>query len=225
MVDLEVADVMNRFVKRGACVIDAGANEGHFAWLLARLVGMEGCVYAYEPDRVVFDVLQDNIAPLKNVVTNETALWCRDEELTFYCTPESGYSSFVPYLDFERERYKVQARSLDGLGIKPTPSFIKVDCEGADEAVLRGAEQMLRSGVECVIAEMSFSLMENFQCSERTMREYMRGLGYECFLLEAYLKPLLVPHDSHIHLLESGAKNNMINVMFAKTSRVDELWT
>ncbi len=43
-------------------VLEVGSNIGAYTVHLARLVGANGCVYAYEPQRVIFHLLCANVA-------------------------------------------------------------------------------------------------------------------------------------------------------------------
>lgn len=222
-VNVELVDAMIRFIEPGWLCIDAGANQGDFTYLMARMVGIEGAVLAFEPDREVFKQLQRNTEFLMNVQRRSEALYSSDGNATFHRTPTSGYSSFVNFAD-KAESYQVDVRTLDTFLLSPHPRFMKVDCEGADEHVLRGAEKILRKGVDCVIAEVHFQLLPQFGCSDRTMRDYMQELGYDCYLLEKGYRPTqLLPKAKIERLPETGPI--AVNVMFAKSDRVEELWS
>lgn len=218
----EVCDVMLRFIRPGQCVVDAGANDGYFTGFMSQLVGEEGLVVAFEPDTVLFEQLKKNTAELTNVTLARHALWSHDRPMEFHRASVSGYSSFIRYDDIGVEDYMIVARSLDTLLLSPHPSFIKIDCEGADEHVVRGAETILRKGVDCVTTEINFYINHKLGSSERSLRDFMNGLGYDCFLLQHRNKPLMLkPGDI---LSPTGKGLGIINAMFAKRARVEELW-
>lgn len=220
----EVCDAMGRFVQPGDYVIDAGANIGFFTLLLSQLVGEEGAVVGLEPDRNCYMMLRKNVERNKctNVGLGRHALWSCDCKIPFWLVEEkSGYSSFQRFKESTTSTV-VLARALDTLLPNCHPRLIKLDCEGAEGHILRGAEKMLRYGVDCVIAEFNFYLMENFRFdySERDMREFMAGLGYDCFVLEQGYKPMHIP-------LEVELKSNdglPVNVMFSTVDKVNRLW-
>ena len=218
----EVIDVMLHFLRPGQCAIDAGANDGYFTGFMSHLVGPQGMVVAFEPDKRLFAYLKQNTSDLPNVTLSEHALWSHDCPKEFHQAGFSGYSSFLKYDDINMASYMIVARSLDTLLLSPQPHFIKVDCEGADEHVLRGAEQILRNGVECVTCELNFYINYKFGSSDRTLRDYMNGLGYDCFLLENKCKPLYVAPETTIEL--TGRGMSLVNAMFAKRDHVEELW-
>lgn len=221
-INIELAEVMLRFIEPGQFVIDAGANQGDFTFIMSRLVGVRGLVVAFEPDTVVHERLERNTDFLMNVERRREALWSEDCLMTFNRTALSGYSSFIPLFD-SVQNYTVEARSLDSFIKNPQPHFLKVDCEGADEHVLRGAEGILRKGVNCVLAELHYMMMPQFLSSEAALRGFMLDLGYDCFLLESNELPRYYPGLAPIDRFPTvGAK--AVNVMFAARERVEDLW-
>jgi len=218
----EVCDAMVRFLRPGQCAVDVGANDGYFTGFMSYLVGESGLVVAFEPDKVLFDQLKENCTELTNVTLSQHALWSDNLPMEFHRTPDSGYSSMIRYENFNAESYMLLARSLDTLLLSPQPDFLKVDCEGSDEHVLRGAEKILRNGVDCVTAEVNFYINYKLGSTDHTLRGYMNALGYDCFLLEKERKPLYLRPEDKIKV--TGAGVSVVNVMFAKRSRVEELW-
>lgn len=218
----EVCDVMLRFLQRGQCAVDCGANDGYFTGFMSHLVGPEGLVIAFEPDKRLFEHLKHNTAELTNVTACPTALWSIDRPMEFHQAKYSGYSAFFKYEEITEESYMLVARSLDTLLLAPHPHFIKVDCEGADEQILRGAEQILRRGVDCITTEINWYLNGRLGSSDRTLRDYMNALGYDCFLLEDKQRPLYIrPQDT---ITATGKGLSLVNAMWAKRKRVEELW-
>ena len=218
----EVCDVMLRFIKPGMCCLDCGANDGYFTGFMSHLVGETGLVLAFEPDTTVFDTLKKNTAELTNINLSRYALWSHDRPMQFFRASVSGYSSFIHYDDIGVEDYMIVARSLDTLLLAPHPNFIKIDCEGADEHVVRGAEKILRKGVECVTTEINYYINHKFGSNDRTLRDFMNGLGYDCFLLQEKHKPLFLKPDDSV--TPTGKGLGIINAMFARRRRVEELW-
>jgi hypothetical protein len=57
--------------------------------------------------------------------------------------------------------------------------FLKVDVEGAEWMVLKGAEQSLRAFRPVIIAESSAGNFEKAGCSAKDLYSYLESLGYE----------------------------------------------
>jgi FkbM family methyltransferase len=142
----------------GDVFFDVGAHYGWLSLKAARHVGPKGRVVAFEPSPVLFEMLQyhqrrNRLAQMSVVgsaVSDREAL--RD---TFYLL-NGGLSSRnsltigrpeLPYLDpASRTAVEVSTVTLDGFcdraGI--APDVIKIDVEGAEGMVLRGASAILR---------------------------------------------------------------------------------
>lgn len=134
-------ELFKQVVHPGNFVLDVGANIGAHTVVFARRVGPAGRVYAFEPQRIAFYDLCANMA-----LNNITNVWCRSEAVG----AEPG-EVFVPQLDYERpnnfgglglggyrQGEKVPVITIDSLDL-PKCNVIKVDVEGMEEAVLRGA--------------------------------------------------------------------------------------
>src|SRR5690606_12592032 len=65
--DVSEINVLKNLVKEGHHVLDIGGNIGFYARLLSNLVGHNGKVYSFEPEKTNFKYLQKNTAELKNV--------------------------------------------------------------------------------------------------------------------------------------------------------------
>ncbi len=213
----EVSAAMARLVKPGDCVVDVGANLGWFSCFLSRLVGEEGLVMAFEPDPANFVMLEQNVAVnrLGNVYCGPTMLWSHDTSMDFFAVGHGGYSSYINFVNVPSTKHRVVARSLDSLmaTTDEVPSLIKVDCEGAELKVLYGCEQVLRRGVESVIAEFNFDLIKQIGPYDRELRDYMSYLGFGCFLLIDTEDPVFLPPSSGLRA-DPGVVN--LNVLFKR---------
>ncbi len=223
----EVVNAMIRFVRPGDYVIDAGANLGFFTVMLSKLVGEEGEVLAFEPDPKFLAQLHANLElnDCKNVQTFDKVLWHTDEDIGFHLNELGGYSSVLHYSCGTIKSMNVTARSLDSF-IDDAPKFrlIKIDCEGSEERILHGAEQMLLRGIDFVIVEMNPHLMPHMRTTEKMIRDYMSELGYQMFLLNPYGDaPRPIGPDEV--LIETGYDEDYpLNVLFSTETKVNEAW-
>ena len=85
---------MGPFGEGGATVIDAGANVGRFAVPVARAVGPEGSVVAFEPAPGTASRLRRSIAinDLQDVCLLESAVGDVEEDVDFVLAADSAYS-------------------------------------------------------------------------------------------------------------------------------------
>jgi FkbM family methyltransferase len=143
-------NILQQYIRPGDTVVEAGANIGTETILLANLVGDTGKVYAFEPNRNVFNRLSYNANILNqktNVVCFDQALGEKNDIIRFHIYPESfpnsGMSSkYHPSPDV----VDVRQVTLDSLLKDSTLTrvdFIKMDVQGAELDVLLGATETL----------------------------------------------------------------------------------
>ena len=153
--------------KEGDIVVDIGAHMGRYTITSSKSVGTGGKVIAVEAHPLNFRILQDNIRlnKLTNVSTVNLAVFSKKARLKLYLPDEDlGYtghhSLMTNYLaakhskQAERRYIEVEADTLDGLlnsmGIK-TVNWIKIDVEGAEYEVLKGAKDILATNKDISI--------------------------------------------------------------------------
>jgi FkbM family methyltransferase len=158
-----------KYVVPGSTVLDIGAHIGSHTLTLARLVGSAGRVYAFEPQRKVFRELVynlrlnelDNAIPLRFAVSSEPAILEMD--------PTRGPDGQV---HVGKGGDKVEARTIDSFGFSDV-SLIKIDVEGHQIPVLRGAERTIRALHPVIIIEIGREQPEE---TKRLLRDY--GYSY-----------------------------------------------
>lgn len=165
---------------RNRDVIDVGANVGFFTVLLGRqLVGRR--VLAIEPSASALSRLQWNIAAnsLADRVVVFSGLAARESGLAelkvfegmeeYSCAGVAAHTAIhgqVPKIE------QIQKSTVDALVAEHglTPGFIKIDVEGFEMEVLRGAEETLRKHRPLILSELSDSLLrKNGSCAQEVV--------------------------------------------------------
>lgn len=137
--------VFKALVRHKMKVIDVGANNGYFTLLASKLVGVEGKVWAFEPEQRNFNDLIENIKlnKLGNVVPIKKAVGDKNGRTIMYVpTVELGECSLFPCYPSNRNTVGVEIARLDGL-FKGKVDIIKSDTEGNELGVLLGAKRLL----------------------------------------------------------------------------------
>ena len=173
---LEVYAPERRFVpQQGWTVVDVGANIGAFSVWAASKMGASGRLLAIEPNPVSFRELQRSIEELA-VDATAFAVACGDVEgeVTLHFQPGYTVSSSLTSFAAATESATVPMRRLDALlgetGISHV-DLLKIDVEGAEELVLRGAGEAL-SRIDRVVLETTHDDVG------RGVRAVMDGSGF-----------------------------------------------
>jgi FkbM family methyltransferase len=129
-------------VKKGDIAVDVGACLGHYTFLFSKLVGERGFIYAFEPDPIMFKLLNMNIRlnDLKNVKAFNIALSDFNGVSKFYLTT-GGMSSFTAMKGL-RSVVNAKVNKLDYFKF-PVIDWMKIDTEGSEYLVLAGAKETL----------------------------------------------------------------------------------
>ena len=145
--------LMKQLLRPGGVVLDIGAHVGHFAILAASTVGPGGKVYAFEPAPCNFQRLRENMR-LNNFAAHvevvPIAVSDRLGKVEFFDDGRTGgteYSMFPERHGKHGIAFSAPTEPLDHFAEKhglPSVDFIKIDTEGAELVVLRGADDILR---------------------------------------------------------------------------------
>ncbi len=145
-----VASVLRRMLGPGMIFVDVGAHVGFHSLAAARLVGDRGRVYAFEPDPDTYDLLQNNarLNRLTNIIAVPLAVdeGCGEKDL-FLGVVHEGHNTLYARRLVGSKSVRVETTTLDTYfatrGILRL-DVIKLDVQGAEPAVLRGANDILR---------------------------------------------------------------------------------
>jgi len=143
-------------LRPGCTFVDAGANVGIWTVQMASLNDIVGGVrvMAFEPHPVTFKRLKHNAARFANVTTYNLALSDSKQSLTFYETTTSGVFS-VKASDFnmaeKSSAITIPALPLDDYLDDIEDVVLKIDVEGHELEVLRGAQRALARGAIDVV--------------------------------------------------------------------------
>lgn len=148
-------DLLRRFVPTGGVVADVGSFIGTHAIALARATGTLGRVLAFEPRRNTFAVLGRNIhRNALDAVIKARNVGVSDQPGTIHLLdPEEGSQNLgsLALVD-QGGGYEVDLITLDMLEL-PRLDLIKIDVEGMEANVIRGARQTLGRCRPVVFAE------------------------------------------------------------------------
>lgn len=136
-------EAIQKTVKEGDIAYDVGAHVGYFSVLMGDIVGGGGKVIAFEPRGLNLGYLQKHVSVnhCGNIEIVPKALGDR----TGHARLETRTGSGTGYIS-ESGDEDVEITSIDELvesGALPPPTFLKIDVEGGEMAVLRGARKVI----------------------------------------------------------------------------------
>jgi FkbM family methyltransferase len=223
LLEPETSALVDILLQPGDTFIDIGGHVGFFSMLAAGLVGPTGRVYVFEPERTNYAHLLTHITlnnfhhvfPFPWAVGHSTAV------VDFFTNLDNdgGHALWEPgrHPFNQKSRQQVSKESvflisLDDIFGSAQPGFaklIKIDTEGNEASVLRGARHFLtRAQIPAVIAEINQFGLAQLGSSEQEMRTLMTDLGYTTYALLGDLPVRLAPH-------ESIQSSYVYNVLFA----------
>ena len=226
--EINVCEAIARLVREGDVAVDAGANVGFITSLLAKVVGKNGEVLAFEPHPNLFLKLSENINrfPRENaggVTAKQVALSDNEGEGTLVFNAEifgrnSGTAALYPAnVESGDDRLTVRTERLDTFIEGKTIALLKIDVEGAELQVLRGAASALKEG------RIKAIIYEDFNFSTSGIADYLARFGFSIFHLEGTVfGPRLSAVATGFTQIARGRDENFIAVLDAnKALRLD----
>ena len=154
----QMTKVVKSIIIKGMVCLDIGANIGYFTLIMARLVGEEGKVFAFEPEPHNFDLLAKNIAinGYGNVTAVPKAISNKDGKAELFLDRTSfGAHSLVRQdtRNIRQDVTEVEVQTLDSLfkDYDGRIDFIKMHVEGAELTVLEGMEDIINKNKDLII--------------------------------------------------------------------------
>ncbi|HVO27022.1 MAG TPA: FkbM family methyltransferase [Candidatus Margulisiibacteriota bacterium] len=196
-------DFLERFLRYGDTVVDVGANVGVYSLFMGKLVGPGGTVIACEPDPESAGALRANVVRnhLQHVEVVEAAVADKGGAVDFLSG--LGTVSRIAADGGDHPSARVTLVTLDAVCRTCNPVFAKVDVEGFEDLVLRGANQLMQRGFPKV-----WQLEVDPHRTQQTasVAAELARFRYRCFVWNPGTH-VLVPHT-----LGSSNANNVLAI-------------
>jgi FkbM family methyltransferase len=175
--------LLQNLVPRGGTAIDAGANQGIFAYALAAIAGR---VVAFEPNPDYAFFARWMLRGRAEV--HELALSDAQGRATFYVplSDEGAVLHFAGNLKRTHSQfrnmktYQVEVRTLDSFGFADV-RFIKADVEGSEREVLDGARETIARDRPALLLELLSGTHENPGAYAAAICD---DFGYDAFIVQ-----------------------------------------
>lgn len=186
--EAHVRKCFETLLKKDDVFLDIGAHIGYHTLVGACLVGAAGKVFAFEPDPVLYGRLVRNVEPFPWVRVFPYAVWESSGTLLFErssAAGESGWGTLTAVRDLGQGHHiAVEAVSLDDWCEKcplDRVRAIKIDAEGSEPRILRGAQKLIRRFRPAVVLEMNEVVLRQAGSSSVALAEHLFRLDYELF--------------------------------------------
>ncbi|KKU90633.1 MAG: hypothetical protein UY21_C0021G0033 [Microgenomates group bacterium GW2011_GWA1_48_10] len=193
--EADLTEYLLKTIGGGDTFIDGGAHYGYFSLLAARL-GAE--VHSFEPSPSVFKVLEQNArgSNARNIKLNNVALWNTKGNIDFLNldSASSGGNTAKPREGMIGKMVTVPATSLDSYvkENKISPTFVKLDLEGAELEALRGMDYILSNIKPALTVEVfSSGYGEKPVSDSRKVLDLLQSHGYHPFIYNRGLQPFI----------------------------------
>src|SRR5829696_6401888 len=179
--------------KEGDVVIDVGAHIGPYTLKASKRVGLNGKIIAIEADPENFDILNRNIQlnKLTNVIALNYAAYSKEDKIKLYLPSkekeeESSYTKYntimTERVHNEKKFVEINANTLYYLlqsnGIKHEVNWIKIDVEGAEYEVLKGAKNIISKSNNISLLIEIHNLSENTSLNE-PIKEFLNSYSFK----------------------------------------------
>lgn len=194
-----VRALLRSTLKRDSTCIDIGAHSGFFLRQFLEFAP-NGQHWAFEPIPALADELRRKFS---TVEVHGCALSDQDGQTTFQYVPElPGWSGLRPQ-SYPRATHPqsipVTIRRLDGLIPEDVAiTFVKIDVEGAELEVLRGAEAVLRRCKPVVFFECAKIHHSHYATTPQDVHEFLTRCGMGVFLMDQ-TGPLTVEEFAEVY--------------------------
>jgi FkbM family methyltransferase len=168
-------DAALKYVRRRRLAVDVGAHIGQWS---RNMAADFDAVEAFEPVPDYAACWRANVTDRPNARLHELALGDQAQTVCLRCgTPGSHGDTFVAPKDQANVvAVDVPMRTLDSFDLADV-DFVKIDCEGYELFVLRGAEQTIKRCRPCVIVEQKPGKALNYGLGETDAVALLRSWG------------------------------------------------
>lgn len=196
-----------RIIKPGMIIVDAGANIGLYSLISSRLVGEDGKVFSFEPSKETFGRLLINIK--LNGISNISAVNCGlgdQSNQKLILRQDKGYGDAERYLFAANEAPPIKLENMNEIYIEEEIiidtldnylhkinvnkiDFLKIDTEGFEYYILKGAEQVLLNSPNLVILMECTQLgTARARTSQKEVFDFLNKLNFNIFYWNSALE-------------------------------------
>ena len=180
--EIHLQEILKKYVTKNAVVFDIGANIGYVSIAMSRLVGDNGKVFSFEAIPSTAERCSRNLEfnACDNVRLINKALSAECKKVEFRI-PDSGDTHPMASMVWHKNMSNVVILEVDSIAIdldeqfkSLTPSFLKIDVEGAEGQVVLGMQHMISRCLPIIFIECSIA-------GRHIVWDLLKSLNYKCY--------------------------------------------
>lgn len=184
--------LLEKFISKDAVVIDVGGHAGQMTKIFCKLASL-GRVYTFEPGSYAYSILSKTkrFKKLNNLEIFKEGISSKEGTVHFHVPIKKSGSIGYGISHIHLEDHKVMEGRYIEEKIKVTTldtfisskklkkvSFIKIDVEGHELEVLRGAEKVLAESNPAIMIEINSEHLSRSKTSKHQIFDYLEKQGY-----------------------------------------------
>jgi FkbM family methyltransferase len=218
---------IKKFLRESDYFLDVGANIGFYSLHAAQIVGLEGKVFAFEPTPKTFSRLLENVRinKFENTISCHNIGLSENKGILKLNVSTDGHDAWntfaSPTYDYFTNQIDIPVNTLDDVLISNNIdvkkiSLIKVDVEGWEVFVFRGAENFLKAeDSPALLVEFTeeFAFSAGTSCHE--LYDLIKSYGYNWYTYDSKQNQL-IPEKKRLHY----PYNNLIALKDVQKARM-----
>ncbi len=181
----QMTKLLLKYLSKYRTFVDIGANIGYFSLIIGNTLIDKGKVFAFEPASNNFKFLEKTIneANLGNITIEKLALGDSESEGFIYLNDEN-FGDQRLWGEKTKKKEKIQITTLDRYfsNISTNPELVKIDVQGYELKVLKGAISLLKKKrIKVIVSELWPSGLKSAGDSWEKYVAYLRKYGFNLF--------------------------------------------
>jgi FkbM family methyltransferase len=210
--------LINKLAKNCNIMVDIGAHIGFYSCLMWSSMEKNASVFAFEPHPFTYSYLKANSLSRFGIFAHQFIIGESEGPLAFYCSKVCSLSSAVRKTG---EKIYIDSTNLDSffrkLNLIGKIDFIKVDTEGGELSVLRGARDIISAEKPPIwMIEFDNNFLDELKISDEDVFQQLSDNGkYRIFVFDQS-KSVLIELD------KISQRDSSVNVFFIPESRLNQ---
>lgn len=205
-------DLLKSFIREENTILDIGAHHGYYSLIASNLVGKRGKVFAFEPVKENYFILLKNVSlnKFRNVECWNSAISDNNCEKDFYISKASDSSGFTPHpLSSTVEKRLVQTYSIDEFFNDQKIDIIKIDTEGHELSILKGAKNTIRKNDNIIlIVEFNPICIKNTKNDPIDLLDKLDSYDFDIFFIN--------DNERQLYRFDTSSPHNYPRIMNGK---------